>query len=816
MREDVKECAHGEDHYVQKIQKKFLLSSAMLASIIASPAMAQSPSDSAQDKIGDIVVTARKESENLQSTPVAVTALSTAALAKAQIVQVFDLQKTTPSLNTGTGGTGGPSISYLSIRGQAQNSPNSASDAAVGTYVDGVYYGRPTSGNLGFLDVAQAEILRGPQGTLFGRNTTGGALNITTTMPGGEVAGYVKLGYGNYDAKRVEGAVTIPIQGDQLGVRLAGRFSQRDGYLDNPITGNEQQDVDHDYALRGTIKWEPDNLPVKLVVSADKVDYEDNGGATAVIGQNPGFYGFYAGSGYTPQQFLVGVNGIDGMVGTGQFDQTYGDHHLGVNGGKVAGLKYGAQDVTTPFNTADSGGVSANLDVDFGAWQLKSITAYREANSENSFDLDGTPLDFIGFDSFYHQNQYSQELQATTQIGNLHLIAGAFYFKEEGDESSMANFFFSPTTRLTLGNFEAESKAVFIQGNYDITDKLRATAGFRYTSDSRQITKRGRTNIAFGAPLSGAPTGCGGVGAAAIVFVPGVGCSSSFDGQYNYPAYTVGLDYRMNENLFMYIKSSGAAMAGGINTRDVPPANATFNPEKVKDIEIGAKIDLFDRRLRTNVAIFHSEGESTQRIVNTFLPGAGLTQYATNAGDTENNGVELEVTALPWKGLELTGNVAYLDAGYKDGTFLEDRGVAAGGVVDRSGEPIPYAPEWQYTVGATQDLNTSVGLASFHVDYTFIDDKVISTTSPNANASAAARAIVAEEVRLTTIGSYGLLNARASLALANSGAEISIWGKNLTDEQTFVNLFDGYTSLGFVTANQAAPLTYGVQLTYDF
>src|SRR3546814_402253 len=159
----------------------------------------------------DIVVTARRTSEALQTTPVAVTALNNEALLTKQIAQVTDLARSTPALSIGTGGTGPATIVYLAIRGQAQNSPNSFSDASVGIYIDGVYVGRPMVGNLGFLDMASAELLRGPQGTLFGRNPTGGALNLTTAQPTHKMAGYIKTGIGNYDLRLAEGVLNVPL-----------------------------------------------------------------------------------------------------------------------------------------------------------------------------------------------------------------------------------------------------------------------------------------------------------------------------------------------------------------------------------------------------------------------------------------------------------------------------------------------------------------------------------------------------------------------------------------------------------------------------
>ncbi len=777
------------------MNKTFLLSTVMAASVLAAPNMAYAQSAAqepveATSGLGEIVVTARKASERLQTTPVAVTAVTAEALQEAQITQVNDLQRIAPGLSTGTGGTGGPSIVYLSIRGQAQNSPNSASDSAVGTYVDGVYYGRPTSGNLGFLDVAQAEVLRGPQGTLFGRNTTGGALNITTVQPGSDLEGYALVGYGDYNRQHVEGAVTLPINADELSVRIAGRYFSRDGYIFNPTRNEETQDVDSELTGRVTVRWAPETLPLTLVVAADAMEYEDNGSPQAVVGVNanlqalgpmaPDIGTFFTAFGldYNDYLYREGSN----------FDRTYGDPQTGL------------ARIDTPLNTADAKGISANLNVDFSGWSLRSITAWREANSRNTQDLDGTPLNLIAFDSVYTQNQISEELQLSTTIGGLDLIAGLFYFKEEGDERTDSQAFGIiglPYSR-NLSDFESESQAVFMQGNYNFTDRLRATLGYRYTWDTREITRRGLSNINTGACTAGIP-------------LTPQGCFDVQSAEFEYPAWTVGLDYRVSDDFFIYVKSSAASMAGGLNTRPAPAGQFAFGPEDIEDIEVGAKVELFDSRLRANVAFFSAENTNVQRIVNGLL-GGRLTQYAQNAGDTETQGWELELTALPWEGMQIGANMAYLDATYKAGTFVEDR---AGILTDRSGEPVPYAPEWQYSVSATQDFSLDYGTLTLHVDYAYTDDKVVNTSTATPGSSAEVIADTVEANRLGVLQGYGLINGRVSLAM-ESGLEIALWGRNLSDEEYFVNTFDGYNSLGFTTQNQGTPRTYGVELRYAF
>jgi iron complex outermembrane receptor protein len=215
----------------------------------------------AETGLEEIVVTARKASESLQTTPVAVTALNAEMLATQQVQEVTDLQRTAPSLTLGTGGTGPASIIYAAIRGQAQNSPNSVTDAAVGVYLDGVYLGRPIGSNMGFLDVGQVEVLRGPQGTLFGRNTTGGALNITTNRPTGEFEGHVKAEMGNYSLRHVETVLNLPINGDELATRFAVRYNERDGYIESPFYSKNFKDVDKSYSARASLSYAPADAP---------------------------------------------------------------------------------------------------------------------------------------------------------------------------------------------------------------------------------------------------------------------------------------------------------------------------------------------------------------------------------------------------------------------------------------------------------------------------------------------------------------------------------------------------------------------------
>jgi iron complex outermembrane receptor protein len=233
----------------------------------------------------EIIVTARKSAESIQTTPVAVTALSHDMLIQQQVIDVADLQHVAPDVTIGGAGTGPSSLVYLAIRGEAQNSPNSASDNAVGIYVDGVYIGRPIIGNLGLIDEGQVEVLRGPQGTLFGRNTTGGALSISTNRPTQDFDGYLKVGFGNFSDKVGEVMLNTPLTSELAG-RVAFRYNDHNAYYPNPSSGIGQSKLNHEYDGRASLRWTPSAVPLTVDLAFDFTEERDTGTPTALMGFN--------------------------------------------------------------------------------------------------------------------------------------------------------------------------------------------------------------------------------------------------------------------------------------------------------------------------------------------------------------------------------------------------------------------------------------------------------------------------------------------------------------------------------------------------
>jgi iron complex outermembrane recepter protein len=799
----------------------------------AAPPADATAADAERSGIADIVVTARRTSENLQTVPVAVTALSAEALVTKQVLLVTDLARTTPSLSIGTGGTGPASIVYLAIRGQAQNSPNSLSDASVGIYIDGVYVARPIVGNLGFLDAASAEVLRGPQGTLFGRNTTGGALNLTSNMPTNRYEGSLKLGYGNYNQRMVEGVYNIPL-GTDLAARVALRYNARDPYYPNGTSGKGQGDVAADYFGRLTLKWTPSNLPITATISADFNDYRDNGNPNAVAAINPAgplqsftniSAGVQAGTipGATPIPLSATVS-VPASLFT-NFLQPGGNPNLqtyvnpaftaaGASGNNwlntFARPTTGNPEIDNLHNLTIGKSVTGTFTWDLGGARFKSITGYRESRANNSLDLTGTPTGGGAFVTEYINRQFSEELQLAGTAGRLDWIGGLYYFRESGSErSDSAIFYNTPIAAYarSLATYVSESKGVFAQVNYRITDELRVTGGVRYTWDKRSINRKGIADWRAADPVCN-------VGANIRLRASVAPCVNPEATSFEYPAWTLGVDYKVSPSLFLYAKTSGASMSGGFNSRPVPAGfSSSFQPERVKDAEIGVKADFFDRRLRTNIAVFVAEQSNVQRIINAvFTNAAGaqaLTQFVANSGVVKTAGFEFEGTAQPWTGMELTGSVAYLDAKYKSGTRTE-----AG--VDRSGEPVTQAPKWTWSLGATQSFETGAGRLSLHADYAYVSSRAFDVGSPALGATAAAIAAQNAANAASVIRGYGLLNGRLSFELNDPKIEIAIWGRNLANKPWFTNVFNSYTGIGSTNQFQGAPRTYGATVGFKF
>ncbi len=800
--------------------KTLLLVGAAL--VFPNTAMAQETDESPQADTGirEIIVTARRTEENLQQVPIAVTALDPTALAERQIVEVADVGRAAPGLSVQSGGTGNASLIYLAIRGNAQNSPNSFSDPAVGIYVDGVYYARPIAGNNGLLDLASVEVLRGTQGTLFGRNTTGGALNMTTIAPSSEFEGHITGRLGTYETWSLEGALNLPI-GDELALRVAGRYGERgQGFGDNPFR-RDAAAIDEDFASRATLAWTPSSIPVEVSISGDYLKIVDTYNNVNLRAVNPtgGAVALYSNQ-FTLTDYLQSNNG---------FYDTFSDPNTG------------SPNIDDETNYNETYGVRGTIEVDLGLTKVKSITAWRKASTGDSLDLDGTPAPIGAYSSDYRQEQFSEELQFTGNSGPLQWIVGGFYFREHGNEQSQSRVFaatdfgldFAPAN-TNRASYVSESKAIFGQVNFDVTDRLTVTGGARYTWDNRSANRRGYIggqpgfndmffNSGTGTVVVLPPAGLCSVGPNANLVPPGDDCQNPVSAKFNYPAWLISVDYQIDPDKLIYARFGGAALAGGLNSRPTPPSFNDFSPEKVKDVELGFKGDFLNGHLRTNIAGFYIWRNGAQNIVNALV-GTNLTQFVQNAGDVRAYGVEFESTLIPWEGMEITGAVSYLKSKYASGSFV---GAGLGGPVDRSDEIVPRAPKWTWNIGATQTFYVTGGEIGIHADYAYSsavyqDYATADLTTPALNDGVndaaeqqAAIDFIATQNQYSRLPSFGVLNARMNYLL-DSGFEFAVWGRNITGEKYLNAIFNGYGTFGTAIGFQAAPRTWGATATYRF
>jgi iron complex outermembrane receptor protein len=626
----------------------------------------------------------------------------------------------------------------------------------------------------------------------------------------------LKVGFGNYNYQSIEGMVNAPVS-DEAGIRIAGRYGKRDGYFRNNKIGYPQGSIDKDLVLRGTLVYAPAESNLKFTLIGDLVRYADDGNATAVAAINPGVlslpaYGAFINSEFS--QFVTAAQQPAFTAANSKWTDTFSRPQTG------------DAEIDKLQNNNDVDAIAGTIEWDLGGVNIKSITAYRKSFTNDSLDLHGFPSSVNPFTPFlpnatsafistYNNKQFSQELQLSGSSGALDWQTGAYYFKESGDEQSRAFVLGGVAAARTLSDYSSRSAGTYAQINYNVSDALRVTGGLRYTWDKRTIDRRStdtwrkpdNLEVCTVGPNSGKTA-------------EAAPCSDPGSASFKYPAWTLGLDYRVNDQLFLYAKTSGASMSGGFNSRFVPaPFTQQFSPEKVRDAEFGFKGDFLDRRLRTNMAFFYAKQSNVQRIVNALV-GTSLTQFVTNAGKVNAKGFEFEGTALPWGGMELTGSLSYLDAKYVRGSRNENQGTASAPVfVDRAGEPVTQAPKWTWNIGATQTFETSFGDVSLHADYAYIADRAMDAatakplaqggTQANINAIAIANAA-------SIVKGYGLLNGRIAINFDSPDIELAFWGRNLANQAWFTNVFNNYTGLGATVQFQGAPRTFGATATIKF
>jgi len=676
-----------------KIFKRLALgpiSTLALAAVLASPAVAQE-NPGAQDEndtaeatgqsqgLDAIIVTARRRAEDVQDTPVSVAAFGASDLEARGVEDLQGLNGFIPNVNLATTGSFGSTGAAFTIRGGGQDRNSVTLEPGVGLYVDGIYLGRSESSLLKFGDLERVEVLRGPQGTLFGKNSSGGAINIVTAKPDPYFGGEVEIAYGSFDRLDVTGRVNVPLS-DTLYSKVTAFSTQRDGYVIRP-DGVDVGD-DNTQGARLQLRWEPtSDLTVDL--SADYSDLDRNGVAFVALDIDP------------TALFPTLINQIDPGVNPPYDDRWVPNDPQSQTFG------------TGPtYHELESWGASAEVNWALGAVDFKSLTGYREYDLSIGLDGDGTPVRMFHQFATRDFYQFSQEFQLSgTAFDRLEWVAGAFYFTENPTEERRVE-------QRGIGNFgnmesfsydqKTHSYAVYGQGTLEITDQLSATLGGRYSYDKKRLILSEPTRF------------------------PDV----ELVGRETFESFTPRIDiqYQWTDDIMTYASYAKGFKGGGINDRivGVPGGGFTtlpFADETNDTYEAGIRTELFDRRLRFNATYFHTIYTDLQQAVITSDPAIPnrtlvLTQ---NIGQAKVDGVEVDATLRPFENLTLNASFGYLDTRI---TRL-NAGTVGGLVI---GGELLASPEYSYTIGGEYIIPLANGSdIGLRVDYAWKDEFIFAT-----------------------------------------------------------------------------------------
>jgi outer membrane receptor protein involved in Fe transport len=745
-----------------------------------------------QAALEEIIVTAQKREQSLQDVPIAISALSGDALRSAVVNDIFDLRAAVPALEVRAVDPPSQGTAFA-LRGLGTSVFNMGFEPTVATFLDGVY--RSRSGLLAstdLVDMERIEVLKGPQGTLFGKNTSGGVVTMYTHKPDLEkTAGSVDLSYEEYNRVRANGMVNLPLS-STAALRLTGSWAKGDGWLDNVVTGKEIADLDR-YSLRGQLLLVPtDDLSIRVIADYAELD---EACCTALRYENDPRSGAFNGP-------------IAGSIGSQVIDPAnIEDYKVDLN--------------IDPRLKAKDKGLSAEINWDFGAAALTSISAWRDYQDSNFKDNDFTGVDtLLSNQNLPKVSLLSQELRLAGDSDSIasgfEWTVGAYYSKEKielenefiwGSQGSFGGIFFwhAPNYRAYLASFEqeTESMAAFAQGTLHINDRLALTLGGRYTDDQKDGSLVNDQPVAPGGPP--------------IPTVFPLGFVYDYDAQKDdsEPTYTASLQYDFAENVMGYVSYTHGYKSGGISmTRDaagtqflltpggpvgpLPGQDPTFDKETADSVEIGLKSDLLDQRLRLLVAAWHTQFDDLQ--VQVLRPADGAFAVSTAKGAT-SQGVELEGTLAVTEALTLNASVQWLDATYDNGTGT------LSGVADLDGQDLPFASEWTGTVGANFETPVSDSLTLF------LNGNVFMRTDQRLSAE-----ILSYD---TEQDGYALLTLRAGVKTPDEKWELAAWCRNCTDESYAVSKFripfDGNLFFAATTfSHVGTPRIMGVTGTYRF
>ena len=731
-----------------------LVLAALSMAVTPSAVLAQeaTPVASSYEQLDEIVVSARKRSEASQDVPIAITAFNENALERLQITDLSRLGRTTPNVILDPA-PGYRSSTAFSIRGLSFQDPDPTFEPAVGIVLDGVFLATANANLLDVYDVDQIEVLRGPQGTLFGKNTIGGLINVRSKRPTGEFHASAQIDVGNFGRLNgrasIEGALIERI----LAVKLSGLTKHMDGYFHNLLDGRTVGDEDSSLA-RLTVAFTPsETFDITFVgdVTRNKDDSSPQRAASP-----PGYAAAAIGFPASTDPDLFNVN---------------------INGDNFVDLK------TLGLMLESNWTLSSHV--------VTSITGYRNTDDTTSTNLAGTPVTIFQYPRTRQLQQFSEELRvASTWSETVDYVAGLLYFKKwhSQDQSQVADCALIgvcpglPPGIVSIplnaqARQDGHAYAVFAQGNYRLTPRTRLTLGGRYSWEDKTFSLR--------------PPGYNLAPPALAPFVQDKATFSNFTPR-------VGADFKVTDDMMLYASFATGFKAGGFNGRANKVINiGPYDPEEVDAYELGLKSEWLDHRLRTNMAAFYNKYSDMQ--VDVIIPstaGSGQETLVRNAGTASTSGVELELTALPAPGLSLNVNIGYLDAKYT--SFFAD--VHGTGVPsDNTNLKLRRAPKWTTTGGASYEMQLSnFGTLTYTADLNYTSEYETDVLNDDFARRPGAT----------------LLDANIAFASASDRFALSLYGRNLTNRQFINNGIAAGKLFAFNEPNR--PRTWGVLLTVQF
>ncbi len=801
------------------MRKHAVLVSALLGSVTPTAAMAQaspnasdalsrSQSDAASETeradvgegVPDIIVTARRREESAQSVPGALSVVGGTQLDQSYTVNTSLLSQLVPSLNYSSAN---PRNTAFTIRGLgssvvAVSQANDGLEPGVGFYVDQVYHARPATAAFDFTDIERIEVLRGPQGTLFGKNTTAGAINITTRMPTFTYETQGEITYGSDRFFQAKAAVSGPLD-DRVAFRLSGLITRRDGVIDNIVRGIKHNEIRNEALRAQLLARLTDNFQLRLIADWNNFDSDCCTQVYLRVGESlrPAarqYPALAAGVGYTPASLNVydRVTDID------------------------AALRV----------DTNEGGVSAIADWDLGAVTLTSVNAWRFWNWDAANDRDyiGLPIQLTqGIPS--RQDQYSQELRlASHGEDRLSYVLGLYYFNQEirGRPVSIygplgAYWLIGPTTGANAtpvpGNlldgygqdgrtrFAVTSYAAFGEANLRITDRLTATAGLRYTYEKKEGEY---STFVFGGPPT---TNQALINARLSVLRPQTYAATDKDGSLSGRA---NLSYQVTDDVLGYASYARGFKSGGINMSGLPLdaqnrpalAAAVIDPERNVTYEVGLKSRLFDRRLVLNLAAFYTEVRDFQATIVDSAQTVALRGYLSNIPEVTVQGLEVDATARVTRNLSLRAFIAYADGQYSDypaGPCPLERQSAATVACDLTGQRLSSLPRWSTTIGGDY-ANPVAAFGTGGALFARVDSSFRSGYFGDPSLS-----------RFTFVRAYNVTNGSVGYR-SDAGWEVSLFARNLFDEDHIQNLTIQAGNSGLILGAPSDPRVIGVTL----